>query len=160
MILLSMHLLSSWQDLQRLIYIQHKFYMSNFPQTKFELFFLKAATTGITQHFSTSFYPAGDSAWVEARHFERLSSAQFVYPHRKQRQSRYRRSHAINLTQVLLIASQQKLTFSAREDIVGKPPGKRKDDRLRLGLKCATYGFKITGTERGVLWESASLPLS
>lgn len=47
--------------------------------------------------------------------------------------------HAIDLTQVLVIASQQKLSVWRREGIWGKQSVQRKDDRLRLDLKCATW---------------------
>lgn len=121
------------QDLQRLIYIQYKFYTSNLSQTSLSFSFFASSC------FVTSFYAAVGSAqelldtlkgWV-------LPSLSVIIE--DQGRVGTKSQHAIDLTQVLVIASQEKLSVWRREDIWGKQSVQRKDDRLRLGLKCATW---------------------
>lgn len=45
------------------------------------------------------------------------------------------------------------------EDILGKQPGKGKDDWLRLSLKCATWVSKFLGQTEEFSEKSVSLPL-
>lgn len=80
-------------DLQRLIYIQYKFYTSNLSQTKFKLFFFESSCNWNNTRFCNFFLPSwGQCIKVEARHFEWLNSTQFVYPYWRQKQSRYKKS--------------------------------------------------------------------
>lgn len=91
--------LSPQWDLQRLIYIQYKFYTNNLSHTKFKLFFLESSCDWDNTKLCNFLSSWGQCIRVEARHFEWLSSTQFVYPYWRQRQSRYKKStRYINLT--------------------------------------------------------------
>lgn len=73
------------QDLQRLIYIQYKFYTSNLSQTSLNF------SSFASSCFVTSSYAAVGSA-QEFRHFEGLSSTQFECRHWRPRKGRYKKS--------------------------------------------------------------------
>lgn len=122
------------RDLQRLIYIQYKFYTSNLSQT----------SLGFSSFASSCFVTSSYAAVGSAQELSLDTLTGWVLPSlsviiEDQGRVGTKSQHAIDLTQVLVIASQQKLSVLRREGIWGKQSVQRKDDRLRLGLKCATW---------------------